>query len=140
MGRSRDDCQTLRTRGLQQSLIVGDERNGLAQPSLQVEAAGKLDGVARAERMPPEERTCQSRDVRNRLDDGQGGKIALQGGQHPIATRGRERPSRARRTMPDATSTSESRLVAGIPDASRRRTVVLPASCTYRLTRALASK
>ena len=42
--------------------------------------------------------------------------------------------------MPDETSTSESRLVAGIPDARRPRTVVLPVSRTYRLINALASK
>jgi len=42
--------------------------------------------------------------------------------------------------MPEETSTSESRLLAAIPEASKRRTVTLPVSRTYRFTSALASK
>jgi hypothetical protein len=72
-------------------LIEGDKGHWLAQLSLQVETACKLDGVAGAEWVPQEERTRLCGDVRNHLDDGQGRKIALQGGQHPVATRGRER-------------------------------------------------
>ena len=49
-------------------------------------------------------------------------------------------PVRVRRASADATSTSDNRLIAADPDASNPSTSSLPASRTYRLTKALESK
>jgi hypothetical protein len=43
-----DDGQTLSTSGLGQSVIERHERNRLSKLPLQVQAARKLDGIARA--------------------------------------------------------------------------------------------
>jgi hypothetical protein len=126
---------------LEQTPIECHEGNGLTQLPLQIQAARKLDGIARAERVTQEERTGVAGDLRNHLDDRQGQEVALQSSEQAVAVSGRERhPSRARRMMPAATSTSESRLLAGISEASKRRTVALPVSRTNRLIGALASK
>lgn len=49
-------------------------------------------------------------------------------------------PVRVRRASAEATSTSDNRLIAAGPDASNVSTISLPASRTYRLTKALESK
>ncbi len=49
-------------------------------------------------------------------------------------------PVRVRRASAEATSTSDNRLIAAGPDASKLSTTSLPASRTYRLTKALESK
>ena len=49
-------------------------------------------------------------------------------------------PVRVRRASADATSTSDNRLIAADPDARNPSTTLLPASRTYRLTKALESK
>jgi hypothetical protein len=59
---------------------------------LQKQAARKLDGIARAERLSEEKRTCICDDLRNHLDNGKGGEVALQGSQHSVAVSKRERP------------------------------------------------
>ena len=49
-------------------------------------------------------------------------------------------PVRVRRASAEATSTSDNRLIAAGPDASKVSTTSLPGSRTYRLTKALESK
>ena len=49
-------------------------------------------------------------------------------------------PVRVRRASAEAASTSDNRLIAAGPDASKLSTTSLPASRTYRLTKALESK
>jgi len=68
-----------------QPSIKRDEGDRLSQLPLQVQTARELDGIARAQRMSQEQSARISRDLRNHLDDGKGGHVALEGGQYPVA-------------------------------------------------------
>jgi hypothetical protein len=74
-----DDGQTLSTSGLGQSVIERHEWNRLSKLPLQVQAARKLDGVARAQRMPQEQSPRIRGSVRNHLQNRESGQVALEG-------------------------------------------------------------
>jgi hypothetical protein len=125
-----DDGQTLCTGRLHQSFIERDKRNRFSELLLKIQATRNLDGVAGSEGVSEKQRPGVGTDLGCHLYDDESWYIAPERGEHPIALPNRERPSRARRTMADETSTSERRLLAAVPDASNRRTVVLPVSRT----------
>ena len=74
-----------------QSSIVGDHRNRFSKLPLHVEATRQLDGVAGAEWMPQEQRTCVLGDLRSHLYHRESGYVAEEGGKHLVALLNRER-------------------------------------------------
>jgi hypothetical protein len=71
--------------------IERDEGDRLCQLPLEVQTTGKLDRVAGTKRMPQEKLTRVGGDLRNHLDDGERGQIALQRGEDSVATWNRQR-------------------------------------------------
>jgi hypothetical protein len=72
-----------------ESLVVHDERNGLAQFTLQIQTAGKLDRISGSERVLLHERPSVCRNRSGQLDNRQGTHVVAQGRQDPIALLGR---------------------------------------------------
>ena len=80
-----DDLQLFSACSIEEPAIESDEMNGLPELPLQVQAASKLDGIARAKRMPQEQTSRLGRHVRDELHDGERLEIALQGPQDAVA-------------------------------------------------------
>jgi hypothetical protein len=87
-----DDGQSLRASCQHQASVERDKRDGLSKLPLQVQAARKLDGVARAERMSKKQGSRVRGNLRGHLHFCKSGYVSLEGVQHPVALRHGERP------------------------------------------------
>ena len=83
--RKRDDSQSLSTRGPRETIVECCERDALASFALQVQAAGELYSVARAQAVPDEQYLSVGCQLRCEFHENPGGKVGVQPFQRPIA-------------------------------------------------------